>query len=69
MARRKRKVKKVKDDDAYIVDMQIQKDRKGFSLDVWSSEPMEAEEIILTIEQWLNDNILNGLQEPKGPMQ
>lgn len=69
MARRKRKVKKIKDDEAYIVDMQIQKDRKGFSLDVWSKEPMEAEEIILTIETWLNDNILNGLQNPQGPMQ
>lgn len=61
MARSRRRRKKVvQEEDSYLVDMEIKPDEKGFSLDVYSREPMSTEEIVLVIEEWLSTNIMQG---------
>jgi hypothetical protein len=68
VASRKKKV--VTDDDSgYWVYMEVAKDCKGFNIEVQAKEPMTSEEIIVVIEQWLNDNLLKGFENTKGPMQ
>jgi hypothetical protein len=59
MARHKKKVE-AESGEEYMVNMQIEPDQKGFSLDVTSETPMEADEIVMVIEVWLQENIMMG---------
>jgi hypothetical protein len=49
--------------------MEVTKDCKAFNLEVRSPSKMTSEEIIVTIETWLYDNILKGFENIDGPMQ
>ena len=44
----------------YLIKMEIDTDRRGFYVELRSSIEMSDDEIILALEEWLYDNILEG---------
>lgn len=47
-------------EDTVLIKMTVSEDRKQFKVEMDSTCPMTSEEIVLAIECWLRDNILEG---------
>ena len=57
-----------KEPGEYTIDMTIADDCKRFDISIESSTPFEAEDIVMALEQFLYDNILDG-HEPEHGVQ
>ncbi len=57
---KKKIIKKVIDDGEYKVFMNIAKDRRSFYVRISSGDRMDDGDIVLAIEEWLYNNILDG---------
>ena len=52
----------------YQIQMEIDRDRKGFYVEIRSGMEMSDDEIILAFEEWLYNNLLDGY-DPQVPKQ